>query len=126
MADAPDVRDDASRHALRVEHDALAERLAVRGSIDHARKGLYLIFLGLLSVGLGVKLAWDRWGTLRPGAARKFHSGPPLFLWMVTAAAVVLLCFAIRSFVKSRRLMRDEDVRYARYRELRARLGLDE
>jgi len=125
MSTAPDVRESATREGLRAEHDALAERLAVRTSVDEARKGLYLIFFGLLSVGLTVKLAWDRWGTLRAGVARKIHPGPPLFLYVAGAVAALLLLLAIRAFLKARRLMRDEDARWARYRELRAALGLD-
>ena len=125
MGDVPDVRAPATREAMRAEHDELAERLAVRASVDAIRRALYLVFFGLLSVGLTVKLAWDRYGTLRPGMVRRTHTGPPLFLWMAGAVAVVLLVLAIRSFVRARRLAREEDARYARYRELRASLGLD-
>ncbi len=115
----------ASREALRAEHDALAERLAVRTSIDAVRKALYLVFIGLLCVGLTAKLAWDRWGALRPGVVRRAHTGPPLFLYVAATVAIVLLLLSIRSFLLARRLMREEDARYARYRELRAILGLD-
>ena len=125
MSDVPDVRDARTRERLRAEHDALAERLAVRTSVDWARKGFYQLFLGLLSVGLSAKLAWDRWGTLRAGVARRAHTGPPLFLWIAGAVAVALLLLAIRSFLATRRLMREEDARWARYRELRSILGLD-
>lgn len=125
MTAASDVRDPRTREGLRAEHDALAERLAVRTSIDWARKAFYQLFLGLISVGLTAKLAWDRWGTLKPGVVRKAFTGPPLFLWLAVAAAVVLLLLAIRSFARARRLMRDEDARWARYRELRSVLGLD-
>lgn len=125
MSDAPVVRVPSTREGLRAEHDALAERLAVRTSIDWARKAFYQIFAGLLAVGLTVKLAWDRWGTLRPGVARKLHTGPPLFLWIAGAVAILLLLVAIRSFARARRLMREEDAEWARYRELRSALGLD-
>jgi hypothetical protein len=125
MEGAPDVRGSRTPEGLRAEHDALAERLAIRTSVDWARKAFYQIFLGLLSVGLTVKLAWDRWGTLRPGVVRKSHAGPPLFLWIAGAVAVALLLVAIRSFVRARRLMREEDAQWERYRELRTRLGLD-
>jgi hypothetical protein len=111
--------------ALRAEHDDLARRLEIRRSVDEARKALYQIFFGLLSVGLTVKLAWDRWGVLRPGVVRKAHEGPPLFLWMATAASLVLLVLAIRSFLRVRRLQREEDALYARYRALRETLGVD-
>lgn len=125
MSDVPDARDASNREGLRAEHDALAERLAVRTSIDWARKAFYQIFAGLIAVGLTVKLAWDRWGTLRPGVVRKLHKGPPLFLWIAGAVAIVLLLVAIRSFARARRLMREEDAHWARYRELRSALGLD-
>jgi hypothetical protein len=124
MSTAQDL-DPATRDALRAEHDELARGLATRFSVDEARKALYLLFFGLLSVGLTAKLAWDRWGTLRPGVVRRVHPGPPLFLWIATAAAVVLLLLAIRFFARSRRLMRDEDGRFARLRALRDTLGLD-
>lgn len=125
MSDVPEVREPATREALRAEHDALAERLAVRTSVDAIRKALYLMFLGLLSVGLTVKLAWDRFGILRPGVVRRSHPGPPLFLWIAAVVAIVLLALAIRSFVVARRIAREEDARYARYCELRTVLGLD-
>jgi heme exporter protein D len=125
MNDVLDVPDPSIREGLRAEHDALAERLAVRTSIDWARKAFYQIFAGLIAVGLTVKLAWDRWGTLRPGVVRKLHAGPPLFLWIAGAVAIVLLLVAIRSFARARRLMREEDVQWARYRQLRAELELD-
>lgn len=111
--------------ALRAEHDALARRLAVRGSVDLARRGLYQAFFGLVSAGLSVKLGWDRYGVLPEGVLRKTHPGPPLFLWIATGVTVVLLLLAIRSLLRSRRLAREEDALFARYRALRAALGLD-
>ncbi len=115
----------ADAAALRAEHDALAQRLATRRSIDWARKALYLLFGGLISVGLTIKLAWDRWGTLKPGVIRKVHAGPPLFFLAATVLTLVLLSLAIRAFVRARALMRDEDALFARFRALRDRLGLD-
>jgi hypothetical protein len=111
--------------ALRAEHDALAQRLAARRSIDWARKALYLLFVGLLSVGLTIKLAWDRWGVLKPGVVRKVHTGPPLFFLVALSLALVLLALAIRGLLRSRALMREEDALFARFQALRARLGLD-
>jgi heme exporter protein D len=111
--------------ALRAEHDALARRLAVRASVDLARRGLYQVFFGLLFAGLSVKLGWDRFGVLPAGVVRKAHAGPPLFLWIATVVTVVLLLLAIRSLLRSRRLARDEDALFVRYRALRAALGLD-
>ncbi len=115
----------ADAAALRAEHDALGEKLALRRSIDWARKALYLLFFGLLSVGLTVKLAWDRWGVLKPGVVRKVHAGRPLFFLVALAVALVLLVLAIRAFLRARALMKEEDALFARFRALRARLGLD-
>lgn len=111
--------------ALRAEHDALARRLEARASIDAARRGAYQIFAGLVAVGASVALAWDRWGQLKPGLVRKAVKGPPVFLYVATAVAVVLLALAIRSFLRARRLMRDEDALYARFTALRRTLRLD-
>jgi heme exporter protein D len=124
---APDVQAGSSPPVAdrREEHDDLARRLAIRRSVDEARKGLIRLFLGLLAVGLSVRLAWDRWGPLAPGAVRKLHRGPPLLLWIAVALAVALLVLAVRALLASRRLARDEDRLYARFRRLRAELGLD-
>ena len=111
--------------ALRAEHDALARQLEIRRSIDVARRGAYLIFAGLIASGASVALAWDRWGKLKPGLVRKVAKGPPVFLYVAMAAAVVLLILAIRAFVRARALMREEDARFARLRALRDALGLE-
>jgi hypothetical protein len=115
--DAPD--------ALRAEHDDLARRLAVRRSVDATRRALYQIFFGVLSVGLGIKLAFDRWGAPRPGVVRKIPTGPPLFFWAAVAVALLLLALALRSFLAARRLRAEEEALWARYRGVRAALGLD-
>ena len=111
--------------ALRAEHDALAQRLEARISIDHLRRGLLRVFFGLISAGVTVKLGWDRWGTLKPGVVRKALSGRPLFLWIATAVTLVLLVIGILSLLRARRLAREEDRLFARYRTIRAELGLD-
>ncbi len=111
--------------ALRAEHDALARRLEIRRSIDVARRGAYQLFAGLIAAGTAVALAWDRWGTLEPGLVRKAVTGPPFFLYLATAAAVVLLLLAIRSLRRVRVLMREEDALFGRLRALRSALGLD-
>jgi hypothetical protein len=111
--------------ALRAEHDALAKRLEARRSIDEVRKALYELFFGLISAGLAVKLAFDRWGPPKPGVVRKIHTGPPLFFYLALAVTIVVLLLAIRGFLRTRRLMREEDALFARYRTLRATLGLD-
>jgi hypothetical protein len=120
----PNAQAPADRDAQRAEHDALARRLEIRASVDELRRGLVRLFLGLISVGLTVKLAWDRWGVLKPGVVRTVR-GPPLFLWIATAVAVVLLVLAIRALARSRRLAREEDRLFARFREVRAALGLE-
>lgn len=111
--------------ALRAEHDALARQLEIRRSIDVARRGAYLIFAGLIASGASIALAWDRWGKLKPGVVRKVAKGPPVFLYVATVAAVILLALALRAFVRARGLMREEDARFARLRALRDALGLE-
>ena len=111
--------------SLRAEHDDLGRRLEIRSSIDALRQGLLRTFFGLIAAGLTVKLAWDRWGVLKPGVLRKLHSGPPLFLWVATAVTIVLLVLGIAALVRARRLARVEDRLFARYRELRGKLGLE-
>ncbi len=125
MSEPSDAPDAATRAALRAEHDALAERLAIRTSVDAARRAFYLTFFGLLSVGLTVKLAWDRWGVLKPGTVRRIVGKRPLFLYVAGVVAILLLVGAIRWFLAARRLMREEDARYGRSRQLRHMLGLD-
>lgn len=110
---------------LRAEHDELARRLEIRTSIDHLRKGLIRIFLGLLSTGLAIRLAWDRWGPLKPGVVRKVVGEKPLFLWIATAVALFLLVQGIVALVRARRLGREEDRLFSRMRQLRAQLGFD-
>jgi hypothetical protein len=112
---------DEDSAALRREHDALAERLAARRSIDEMRKAAYAAFFGLISTGLTAKLAWDRWFNERL-VPRK---GPPLFFFIALAVTVALVAFAVRAFVRGRRHMRDEDVAWGRMKALRERLGLD-
>jgi len=111
--------------ALRAEHDALAERVAIRRSVDRARRGFQLLFTGFLGVLLSVKLAWDRWGVLPPGVERRTPPGIPLYLYLAMAVTVVLLVFAVRTFLASRRLGREEDALFAQVLALRNQLGLD-
>ncbi len=111
--------------ALRAEHDELARRLEIRTSVDHAKKGLIRIFVGLISTGLAVRLAWDRWGPLKPGYVRRVAGRYPMFLYLAAALAVILLVLGIVSLVRARRLGREEDRLFARLRQLRAELGFD-
>ncbi len=113
---APPPHDDA----LRAEHDALARRLAVRASIDEARRAAWALFALLISGGLAAKLAWDHWGSVRPEAAER----QPVYFYAAAACAAVFLAVALRAVAAARRLMREEDSAYARLRALRERLGL--
>lgn len=122
METATPAKDPA---ALRREHDALAARLEVRRSIDCIRRGAYLGFAALIAIGLAVKLAWDRWGTVPPGAVRKIPTGPPLFFFLAAALAAVLVAVTLRDLLRARRLMREEDALFARLVALRGVLGLD-
>jgi heme exporter protein D len=115
----------ATAEALRAEHDTLARQLEARGSIDHLRAGLLRVFVGLISAGVTVKLGWDRWGALNPGVIRKALVGRPLFLWIATLVTLVVLVLAVASLVRARRLTREEDRLFARFRALRAQLGID-
>ncbi len=63
-----------SAAALRAEHDALGEKLAVRRSIDVLRRALYLLFFGLLTVGIAVKLA-PTLGAVQDAIAARFGRG---------------------------------------------------
>jgi hypothetical protein len=117
----PHLRAALDPVTLRVEHDALAQRLARRTSIDDARKAIYAAFAGFLASGLAVKLAFDRWFSEHPSASK----GPPVFFLVALAAALALLPLAVRWAVCSRRHMRREDALYARFRLLRDLLGFD-
>jgi hypothetical protein len=106
---------------LRAEHDRLAARLEIRRSIDHVRQGAYGLFFAFISSGMAVKLAWDRWWSVRPTRFK----GPPIYFFAVAAVALALIAFTVRAFLRARRHMAEENVAFARLRELRARLGLD-
>jgi hypothetical protein len=116
---------DATPAALRAEHDELARRLEVRLSIDHLRRGLLRVFFGLISAGVTVKLAWDRWGVLKPGAIRKPVVGRPLFFWIASVVTLVVLALGVASLLRARRLAREEDRLFVRFRELRGKLELE-
>ena len=118
-------RDPGTATTLRAEHDALAKELEARSSIDFLRRALYTIFFGLIGVGTSIKLAWDRWGTVKPGAIRRVVGARPLFLYVAATITVVLLLVGIGWLLKARRLASEEDRRFARFRQLRAQLGLE-
>ena len=109
--------------ALRAEHDDLAARVATRRSIDDVRRGAYASFALLVSAGLTVKFAWDRWG-FGPRPARPVGRYPLLFL-AALALSLLLLFVAQSAFRRARRTMKVEDRDFARLQEIRQRLGMD-
>jgi hypothetical protein len=114
-------RAGASREALRAEHDTLADRLAVRRSVDLLRRAAYCGFGSFIASGLAARLAWDRWFSTR---AVRFR-GPPVYFFLALAAALVLGAVAALLWMRSRRLMRAEDADFARFRSLRDLLDLE-
>ncbi len=111
--------------ALRAEHDALASRLAARGSVDVLRMALVLGFLGVLSAGVSWAVLWDRYGK-NPTEVALHHTA--LFHAGYIAAAVVALALFVLvavTLTRWRRLAREEDELFARLRELRKALGID-
>ena len=121
----PDASPEAGGpDALRAEHDALAVRLHIRRSVDALRSAAYTGFASLLTLGLSLKFAWDRWGwgkAPRPPVRGKY---PLLFLAAVVAFAV-LAALTVRALRRSSALRAEEDRLYARFRELRKTLRLD-
>lgn len=107
--------------ALRAEHDALATRLAVRHSIDDVRKGAYGLLASLIGTGLAVKLAYDRWWSVRPNRIQ----GRPLYFYAMSVVAGIAILCTVRWFLRARRLMAAEQADFARLQALRADLGLD-
>jgi hypothetical protein len=118
---APAEDGGAPDGALRAEHDALAGRLAIRRSVDDLRKAAYAGFAGAIALGLAVKLAFDRWLSVRP---TRFQ-GPPVFFFVALAIAAALLGLTAWWAARGRRHRREEDALFARLLALRARLGLD-
>ncbi len=114
-------RAPAPREALRAEHDVLAEKLAVRRSVDAVRRAAYSGFGAVIASGLATRLAWDRWFSTR---ATRFR-GPPIYFFLALGAALVLGVVAALLWIRARRLMRAEDADYARFRALRSTLDLD-
>ncbi len=115
--------------ALRAEHDALAARLEVRASVDLVKRAAIIGFVSFIAFGLTVKLAWDRWAPdawWPPGVPRpEPHPGAPLFFLLAALATLALAVWSARVVARARRLMREEDALFARFRALRATLGID-
>lgn len=119
----PPTLDPRLEAELRSEHDQLAVRVSARRSIDDVRKGAYRAFGLVVSAGLTVKFAWDRWGW-GPRPARPPGRYPLLFL-LALGLSVALAILAVAAFRRARRAMAIEDRDFARLRELRERLGID-
>jgi hypothetical protein len=109
--------------ALLAEQDELAARVAVRRSIDDVRRGAYASFGLVVSFGLSVKFAWDRWGW-GPRPTRPPGRYPLLFLGALLLS-LFLLYVAFSAFRRARRVMKVEDRDFARLQEIRKTLGMD-
>jgi hypothetical protein len=109
---------------LRAEHDALAERVATRVSVDRMKEGGVLTFFTVICLGMTCKLAWDRWGWL-PANKPKPEGEYPLFFLIGALLTLVLLRSAVQRFRQASALRREEAALFARLRALRARLELD-
>jgi apolipoprotein N-acyltransferase len=113
----------AEEASLRVEHDDLAGRVATRRSIDDVRRGAYASFALVMTTGLSVKFAWDRWGWgLR--STKPMGRYPLLFLGAL-GLSLILAFVAVAAFQRARRAMKDEDSDFGRLRDIRRQLGID-
>jgi len=111
--------------ALRVEHDAVAQRLAVRPSVEALRWAATYGFLGLVAFGISWGLTWDRYGkTPTPHALA--HTDLYRFGALLTfLASVVLAVLCVVALTRWRRLAREEDQLFEKLRALRRALGID-
>ncbi len=129
MSSAP-APQDPGQSSLRAEHELLAKRLEVRGSIDLVRKAVLQAFATFVALGLAGGFAWDRWafklGWTKKPPLKPPSSGIPLYLFAALAAGVALLAVTLRTLGAARRRMRVEDADFARLSEVRGRLGLDQ
>ena len=117
--------DDSGHSSLRAEHDALANKLEARVSVEALRRAAVRGFLGVISFGLSWGLLWDRYGE-RPTETALAHTTLYRAGFLVTfATAVALFSLGLVSFLRGRRLAREEDRLFARLRELRRALGID-
>jgi hypothetical protein len=120
-----DPSDRADTAALRAEHDALAAQLATRPSVDAARKGLILAFVGFIALGTAGALAWDHWGPVRPGEVRVVVPGRPMFFLVALAVGLAIATWSAVTLRGPARRSRAEAALFRRLQELRGRLGLD-
>ncbi len=111
--------------ALGAEHDALAERLAVRRSVEALRWAATYAFLALVSFGVSWGLTWDRYGktpTPRALAHTELYRFGALFTFVACVALIVLCGVALARW---RRLAREEARLFERLCALRRALGID-
>ena len=109
---------------LRAEHDALAEKLRIRRSIDELRTCAYVTFGAVISLGLTLKFTWDRWGWSklpRPRVRGRY----PLLVVGAGVLFAVLAFLAVRAWRRAQAHRREEEPMYARFLELRKTLRLD-
>jgi hypothetical protein len=122
MAEAP----PSTQPSLRAEHDDLARRLESRPSVDLARGGFARGFAGILSLGLGGALLWDRYDKLDLSDPGPSHPAPYLSGAGVAAAlGVFLVARGVVVLLRSRRMAREEAALFARLLELRRLLEID-
>ena len=122
--DPPAALQAGAAAALRAEHDALAERLATRRSVDEMKTGGLLTFFTVISLGMTAKLAWDRWGWL-PANKPKPEGHYPLWFLLGALLTLALLRYAAKHFTAAAALRREEAALFERLRALRTTLGLD-
>ncbi|HET6438240.1 MAG TPA: hypothetical protein VFG59_09280 [Anaeromyxobacter sp.] len=113
------------RSSLAAEHRALSERLASRASVDHARRGVLLLFLALVVAGLSCTLFWDRFGRPPSEAVRAHPLLSAANPFVVFALGAALSFFAGRALSRARRLARTEASQFARLLEVRRALEID-
>lgn len=110
--------------ALRAEHDALAEKLQIRRSVDQLRTAAYAGFAAALTFGLTVKVTWDRWGWSKlPN--RPVRGRYPILFALGLLLLAGLLSVAVGAWRRAQALRREEAILHARFRELRTSLRLD-
>jgi hypothetical protein len=119
-------RAPTTQGSLRSEHDALARMLEARASVEVARNAFVVLFSGILFVGVGWALVWDRYDKLDPTDPGLAH--PIAYLTGAAVAAIAGLVLFARGILvlrRSRRMAREEAVLFHRLLELRRILGID-